>query len=78
MYKEFSLKLKECSEALINWSRIHYPNNRAVIDKLKACLTEFSNNTEVENLEEEDCIQAQIDELWCKEKVYWHQRPQVN
>ncbi|KAF7842396.1 reverse transcriptase [Senna tora] len=70
--------LDACRKALIEWSKVEFPNNRKKIERLLKELTECDTGI-LSNVQRGRSMQilAEIEDFWHKEEVYWWQRSRV-
>ena len=71
--------LKLCSSGLSKWSKKCFGNNRVVIKYLSNQLQILQNQPPSEiNRHRQQKLLEQLDELWIREEMFWHQRARVN
>lgn len=71
-------KLNFCRNGLKKWSRKSFGNSKNQIDDLMRELNVISSQGSYEvHKEKMEAIISKLDELWCREEVFWHQRSRV-
>lgn len=71
--------LENCSKALKSWSSQFFPNNKKRIEELKVALAIEPNKDAAEGNQGVETgiinwIINEIEQLWHREEMYWHQR----
>ncbi|KAK9942560.1 hypothetical protein M0R45_008218 [Rubus argutus] len=75
-FVNWSIKLGYCRRALINWSKVAFPNNRVLIDALSKELSTIQANGVIDRLREVD-ICLELNRIWTLEDSFWKQRSRL-